>query len=456
MNFVIIEDDPDDLTAAITNFSEAFILDEEKDDKVRLNKKRKITDDFKYESITPESVASFFHENFIYDLKWIKSFNEAFREIKSGVAIEEWDVVIIDLNLEKDFDYTSCPETVKPADAGFYIYCQLIFCGFPQDRIAFLTANSDEVNKLTDVTERLGFNITNINKTEREDYLEQWLLKHRCNKRLLLRRAIAEGCKRMKEILAQEKLNALRINDFISCQENKLTINDAETWLEATPRLCSIDGHLDLALVLVMLYHWDGKPEGDCSASIKDTHTLIAYILRNARNWCSHGYLVPPFSEVDLGYLFIIIFRAFIKIPPILQRYEYKIIELFPESVVINEIDPVDFGMRIKKEYDDLVSNTKSIIHYSEHAHTLPKAIESYRDEFIKNKHGRYNKIANLCVNLGGYNDKFDLLKKMLLVDKANDARRGDWKTSDVRDSTEINDWLATIYPRIAKMVGII
>lgn len=108
-------------------------------------------------------------------------------------------------------------------------------------------------------------------------------------------------------------------------------------------------------------------------------------------------------------------------------------------------------------EYNELVSHTQGVVKHSQYS--IPNSLNSYLNDFNNKNYGFYNQISNLCVNLGGYADnaeKFELIKKMLLVDKATDARRGNWDASNAKNSTEIDDWLAAIYPRLARMVGMI
>ena len=269
MNFVIIEDNKVHLESALYSFFSAFSCEKNQIDQV---------DHFiEKVDITPESVSNFFHKNFVcYDIKWIKSCGCAIQDIKSGAAIREWDVVIIDLNLEENFENYLCPN-IKANEAGFHICLQLLLGGFPQERICFLTANSSEVAKFNSKFKDIGLEkeIVNINKSDVDEKLIPWIKKHHHNKRLLLRRAVAEGCEEIRNITKEKGSDVIKINKFIQLQENKLTVKDVETWLEIMPRICSIDGDLDLPLILFMLYYWDGKPGPN--ADIKQTHNLLAY-----------------------------------------------------------------------------------------------------------------------------------------------------------------------------------
>jgi|WetSurMetagenome_2_1015567.scaffolds.fasta_scaffold02935_4 hypothetical protein len=106
-----------------------------------------------------------------HSIKRFKSFGESYHYIDSNLS--DFDLVILDINLEKGADVNTADflHIVFPEDksflkeAGFHLYLQLLYKGFPTNRIIFLTSNTNNA----DNQQRLSLVTQLENAYEKED-----------------------------------------------------------------------------------------------------------------------------------------------------------------------------------------------------------------------------------------------------------------------------------------------
>lgn len=122
----------------------------------------------------------------------------------------DFDIALIDINLESEPTPDSeWPEGINTTEfdkkAGFYIYHQLLKRGFPDDNIAFFTAEAQSLKEFSsycgDIFLDKPAHCFQKNSANFKQ-LRRWLAEKTLQQSLILRRGIIEGCRFMKERIA--------------------------------------------------------------------------------------------------------------------------------------------------------------------------------------------------------------------------------------------------------------
>lgn len=281
---------------------------------------------------SPEVISSFFREKTLNDLEWFESYSDMHQNIKNE-NVNRWDVVILDLNLEKSFD-TKKYLSISPETAGFALYLQLLNIGYSSENIVFSTNNANQTQKLEQICSSYGIPKPQYLEKVKPEQLKGWLLRHLEDNHMTLRRGVLDGCSYMISKLLDDPSHRIRINRCggNSFYDDTLSAEALKDWLEAWPRLlpCSPETNNDYAVfLLALLAIWDGKRGIQSDRSYASSNTALAQalksaipnttsedsddgfntipnILRYARNWVAHNNALNDASLCAVAYLFLL------------------------------------------------------------------------------------------------------------------------------------------------------
>jgi hypothetical protein len=273
----------------------------------------------------------------------------------------DFDIALIDINLGSyptagDMQPLGIDSPNFDKHAGFYIYHQLIKRGFPDDNIAFFTAQGTSLKEFTkycgDIFLDRPAHCFQKNPTQFKQ-LRRWLAQKAGQQSLILRRGVIEGSRFLKaEIEATDRSELeSRLIFFKATPRN--VHDDPETFRrEALDYL----GILERSFLVQQphenphffhLFIWDlaGKWEGSNWRYLRTKgsprfetrleerfHTTAHYQMKLLRNWYVHDLLSPELKASDVAYFFMLAMRAWLESDlNEIQKYERILSLLFTE-----------------------------------------------------------------------------------------------------------------------------
>lgn len=313
-------------------------------------------------------------------------------EFKANHAIlNEIDLVISDINLENrahvslDLDIPEAyadNKTKFHANAGFFIFNDLIYLGFPEKRMCFMTG---EKNSLKDFTKKCSEiympEVIPFEKTDADyENLRDWIKKQESDY-VKLRRGIIEGCNHLKT-LSEAKLD---FNSFINETDKQISLNDMRDYLGILANFLPLrvpdNKTAFYKLFLRTLAHeWEAAKEV----------TALAWIMKSTRNWMAHNSnLFDALDEQMVAYLFIINMRLMFNLGNDVLPYEKKLFSLFnKEALSDQEFRPISTNrlMPVSKAYRDLKNlvqdeNVKDAFPFGALANNIQESNSSYRND---------------------------------------------------------------------------
>lgn len=367
MNILWVEDDKSNVIEGLEQICNALgltdFLDENHDDRYG----------------NPESFLKELRIKESVDITWIGLYHKASKCIHEDYSDDKWDIAILDLNLQRNFEQykgsdTGQAETVEKEKAGFTIYLRLLQKAFPHENICFFTGNkhlvdpggsaSKEIENLYEIQARYGIpSLEAFNKSSDGDKFENWLKSKNNDKKISLRRGIINACQYLTEWIESSNFSSekIRVNN-INNKEEIISKEEIKEWLETLPNLINIThDHWQKSFVFLLLIHWDARLKdsyyinsSDPKKEEKNFYNSVFDILRTARNWSAHNRLdlTQSNSESIIAFIFILCMRSVFEIEPKIQSYEKILLKALlksssKQSVALSE----DF---LHKKYEDL------------------------------------------------------------------------------------------------------
>lgn len=287
--------------------------------------------------------------------------------------IQHIDVVIIDIRLGNKVDYTlDIPiehqdKNKFHENAGFYIFNDLAYSGFPAEKMCFMTGESGLLQNFNEQCARLYIpQATHFEKRE-SDFrkLQDWIAKQNSDY-TNLRRGVIEGSEWLSAYIEEDE-ERIQFRDFIkpdsdghSIEIPKTDIKNYLTTLSHSlpvkqPSLGAINTHYRLFL-RTLVHEWEESLHPDCLkakhgntiSTISDIYTF-AWIVKMARNWVSHANLLDPLTPQMNAFFFLVNMRAMFKLRDI-QRYEHILLYCISSS----PIESIDYPILIQNiDYAD-------------------------------------------------------------------------------------------------------
>lgn len=237
-------------------------------------------------------------------------------DIEDG--LDTADVILIDLNLDHGFtpDRPAQPPVAgKERLAGFFLFHRLTLVrGFPSHRIAFLTQNSDDVEKFNSIlVENLFPAVTSFSKSgQGPKNLADWLLGFANNVATNLRRGIIGG---LCEASSKHEPSAL------------LERADTEELVRSVPALVRHEGIFDKhpdSIAYALAVPWEGVQRDKTSAC------TYARWMKSCRNALAHRHFEGAISKEELALIAFVALRAGWKFPENNLRHELLLFRACP------------------------------------------------------------------------------------------------------------------------------
>ncbi len=237
--------------------------------------------------------------------------------------------------------------------AGLYIYNDLICKGVPQKAIAIMTGQAGTLDNFRKKQGELYWSgrVSAFEKgAEGFSAFSHWLEEQTRDPYRSLRRAVVSGC---MELLKQTE--SLQFNRFIGRNEQdelvrEFTERDFHNYLGEllsaviTPRPF-VKKQLYHTLVSRLVHPWEGANlareseqnpnpaeivNGAKNSSADRQRLQFGWILKNTRNWISHGDTLSreSFTETQIAFLMLLNFRCMVQLSEQLAPYEVMLLKL--------------------------------------------------------------------------------------------------------------------------------
>ena len=268
---------------------------------------------------------------------------ESYVEWKDVYAQQQgdFDVALIDIRLiSSQTPVNERPLGINNSDfdkkAGFYIYHQLIKNGFPDNSIAFFTAEGQSLKQFSEYCGNMCFDKpANCFQKKRTDYqrLRRWLHDKAKDPSLILRRGIIDGCRYMKQHIESIETSSLESELIIYKSIPGTVNNDAEALRrESLDYLTGLQRFFLLNRAHSQIdYYWFLK---ELSAKWEEAkwfylrhkavpkfedwleelfHKTAHFQLKMLRNWSNHRLLSREIEAKEIAYFFMQAMRAWIR-----------------------------------------------------------------------------------------------------------------------------------------------
>lgn len=237
-------------------------------------------------------------------VKLFSKFWKFYDWMNSDGGLDNADIILIDLNLDRAFTTDRPPE--KPVlgnerKAGFFLFHQLTLVkGFPFDRIAFLTANSNDVEEFNSfgadnlLPELICFSKSGQGPTD----LGKWLRCFADSVATNLRRGVIAGLCEESPKHPPSKL---------------LELADADQMLRSVPALIRHEGVVDRhpdSIAYALAVPWEGVERHETT-----TFTYARW-MKSCRNALAHRHIGGAISEEELALIAFVALRAGWNFPP--------------------------------------------------------------------------------------------------------------------------------------------
>jgi hypothetical protein len=306
---------------------------------------------------------------------------------------DDFDIALIDINLESyKTPKRDWPRGVRGdfnRRAGFYIYHQLIKKGFPDDNIAFFTA---EGHSLKEFEEYCGDILLDrpAHCFEKRDVffepLRSWLTEKETDESLILRRGVIEGCRFMKERIAA--LNGAEVPSQLIFYKTipgmlkegpEALKRDAIEYLTRVERVFFMrsnndSSELGRAFILELAAKWEESlgefvraKEAPQFGSWLDSqfYRAVQMQMKTLRNWANHRQLSLNLTPRDLAYFFLLAMRGFVETDlGAVLKYEQILLTLFEHMSDLEFERRLNSGFefRLEHSYQRLKALHKEVI----------------------------------------------------------------------------------------------
>jgi len=283
-------------------------------------------------------------------------------EFKANHAIlSEVDAVITDINLENrthvslDLDIPEAyadNKTQFHANAGFFIFNDLIHLGIPEERMCFMTGEKNSFKGFEEKCSDIYMpKVTAFEKTDADyEKVREWIKKQESDY-IKLRRGVIKSCDFLKSYIEKDDHN-IQFRDFIKKENShEIATTDINNYLDTLAQFFLIKQPNDQAalnaqyrlFLRTLVHEWEENIEpnslkekyaGDLS-KIRDIYTF-AWLIKMTRNWVSHANLLEPLDHQTIAFLFLVNMRAMFKLPKANQPYEEILLSCISPSPADN------------------------------------------------------------------------------------------------------------------------
>jgi hypothetical protein len=311
----------------------------------------------------------------------------------------DFDIALIDINLES----SPTPNDMRPPgidnpnfdkQAGFYIYHQLIKRGFPDDNIAFFTAQGQSLKEFAkycgDIFLDRPAHCFQKNPTQFKQ-LRRWLAERTVQQSLILRRGVIEGCRFMRakiDAMGEADLRSLlifyktipgRLNDGAEALRR-----DSLEYLTRLERFFFVHRNYDDAefrrsFTLELAAKWEesygvfirAKEAPQFESWLENQFYRAAQVqMKTLRNWSSHRQLSSNLTPKELAYFFMLAMRALVETNlSEVHRYEEILSTLFTQmsDLELKREMNSGFEFRLEHSYEQLKAlHTEVLRHVDE------------------------------------------------------------------------------------------
>lgn len=298
----------------------------------------------------------------------------------------DFDIALIDINLGS---YTT-PNHQRPRgmnssdfdnNAGFYIYHQLIRRGFPDNNIAFFTAQGQSLKEFSRYCADIFLDgPTHCFQKSAGQFklLRHWLSEKAAQPSLILRRGVIEGCHFMTEAIGSLDSSELKSRlIFYKTIPGKLNDSpealrrDSFDYLARLRRLFLVpldydDRDFRQQFTKELAGQWDeswgfflrAKEAPQFREWLENQFHKAAQVqLKTLRNWSNHRQLSFDLTAKELGYFFMLAMRALIETDlNTVFRYEEILSSLFNKISDLELTRQMNSGLelRLEESYEQL------------------------------------------------------------------------------------------------------
>lgn len=252
-------------------------------------------------------------------------------------VLNEIDLVISDINLENRAHVSldlPIPESYSDKTkfhqyAGFFIFNDLIYLGFPEAQMCFMTG---EKNSFTGFAEKCRDNymppVKGFEKSPTDyENLRAWIREKETDYSKL-RRGIIAGCNYLKTLTENE----LRFNDFIKEDDKKIGLEDLVNYVGVLENFLPLQEPKNKErfyklFVRTLAHEWEAaEPK-----RLNGQNELFAFswIMKMSRNWLAHSKIFEKLTAQDVAYLFMVNIRTMFDLGDKLVGYEKILLNLF-------------------------------------------------------------------------------------------------------------------------------
>lgn len=262
------------------------------------------------------------------------------------------DVVLIDIRLDNKIDlnqpvpFAEMNTARFHEEAGFYIFNDLVYRGFPSERMCFLTG---ETNSLNEFQQRLNaLHIPKASGFEKTDTqfgkIRDWI-KDKHTDYSILRRGIIEACQALRSMQDDLRFPCYQKPSKDTYTDNRsdaddnpiLDLDDYLGLLERLLPICEPEAVEKSALykifVRTLAHEWEavavpGRSDDDIPK------WAFAWIMKTTRNWITHDArnTFNQLTEQDVAYFFICNMRAMFSLGDDPKPYEQLLLQLFQKN----------------------------------------------------------------------------------------------------------------------------
>jgi hypothetical protein len=306
----------------------------------------------------------------------------------------DFDIALIDINLESfKTPKRDWPKGVRGSDfnqrAGFYIYHQLIKRGFPDDNIAFFTAEGHSLKEFSQYCDDILLDPPKHCFEKNLVFFEplrRWLAQKASDQFLTLRRGIIDGCRYMKEKIAaidRSDLGSLLI--FYKTLAGVSNGNPEELRRDSIDYISKLErlflphqthdeGDLYKTFINELSSRWEEskwsyvrrQAAPQFASWLEDQFRRASHVqMKLLRNWFNHRLLAREVSAKEVAYFFMTAMRAWVLTDlDDIAQYERVLSTLFPRlsDLELQRLMNSELGFRLESSYEQLKALHKDVI----------------------------------------------------------------------------------------------
>lgn len=325
-------------------------------------------EDFDEDEEIPPQLVNAIKSNTLHELYWCKSYMDWKNTYRRHAG--DFDVAIIDFNLEKHkTQLKDIPRNLQlnekfDKQAGFYIYHQLIKSGFPEDNIAFFTAEAGNVRAFHQWCGRILLDPPmhtfekSINFYKK---IRSWLDERIQNEYMTLRRGIIMGCELLMSELKktpdkelESRLLYYRTTTAPVAEEPELHRLEMKEYFEHVKEFIPLveqvqENKMYPLFIKELVRYWErsqwsfirvkGLPLSQTGWKQEDSFYEISQaILKLVRNWSAHDLMTMQPRYCDVAYIFMLTVRAKLQLDyTTVYPHEQLLAKLFNKHQEIEE-----------------------------------------------------------------------------------------------------------------------